>query len=103
MVYDPAQREQENSRLNQYLTERLAFKQILTPKTKESMSALIRTHPTLSANVVTAVGPEGFFLQTPPERDDGNPDTSNGIYVVYATEGPAVVPTGRVSSRAALP
>lgn len=33
-------------------------------------------------NVVTAVGPEGFFLQTPDARDDGDPGTSNGIYVV---------------------
>ncbi len=32
-------------------------------------------------NVVTAVGPQGFFMQTPDARDDADPDTSNGIYV----------------------
>jgi len=32
-------------------------------------------------NVVTAVGPNGFFMQTPPDRSDGDVDTSDGIYV----------------------
>ncbi|MEM8962212.1 MAG: IPTL-CTERM sorting domain-containing protein [Acidobacteriota bacterium] len=32
-------------------------------------------------NVVTAVGTDGFFMQTPAARDDGDPDTSNGIFV----------------------
>ena len=36
---------------------------------------------TTSDNVVTAVGPEGFFIQTPDARADADPDTSNGIYV----------------------
>jgi predicted extracellular nuclease len=36
---------------------------------------------TTADNVVTAVGPEGFFIQTPVGDDDGNPDTSEGIYV----------------------
>ena len=36
---------------------------------------------TTTANVVTAVGSEGFFIQTPDQRDDNNPQTSNGIYV----------------------
>ena len=39
------------------------------------------TTVTTNANVVTAVGAEGFFIQTPDNRDDGNPDTSNGLYV----------------------
>jgi predicted extracellular nuclease len=33
-------------------------------------------------NLVTAVGRDGFFIQTPDARDDGDPDTSNGLYVV---------------------
>lgn len=33
-------------------------------------------------NLVTAVGSNGFFIQTPNARDDGDPDTSNGLYVV---------------------
>jgi uncharacterized protein len=46
---------------------------------------------TTTNNVVTGVGPEGFFIQTPQARDDGNPDTSNGIYVY--TVGVAGLPT----------
>jgi uncharacterized protein len=33
------------------------------------------------ANVVTAIGPQGFTMQTPDARDDNNPLTSNGVYV----------------------
>jgi predicted extracellular nuclease len=33
-------------------------------------------------NVVTAVGRDGFFIQTPDARDDGDSGTSNGLYVV---------------------
>ncbi len=32
-------------------------------------------------NIVTAVGPEGFFMQTPDSRDDADVNTSNGIFV----------------------
>ncbi|NNE05332.1 MAG: hypothetical protein HKN15_06375, partial [Xanthomonadales bacterium] len=32
-------------------------------------------------NIVTAVGPEGFFMQTPDGRADVDVNTSNGIYV----------------------
>jgi hypothetical protein len=32
-------------------------------------------------NVVTAVGPQGFTMQTPDARDDRNTLTSNGVYV----------------------
>ncbi len=32
-------------------------------------------------NIVTAVGPEGFTMQTPDARADASIDTSNGIYV----------------------
>jgi len=46
---------------------------------------------TTNNNVVTGVGPEGFFIQTPQARDDGNPDTSNGIYVY--TVGATGIPT----------
>jgi len=41
-------------------------------------------------NVVTAVGPNGFFMQTPSDRSDGNVDTSDGIYV-FTGSAPAVV------------
>jgi len=32
-------------------------------------------------NIVTAVGTEGFFMQTPDARDDNDINTSNGIFV----------------------
>lgn len=37
---------------------------------------------TTAENIVTGVGPGGFFIQTPPERSDGDDATSDGIYVV---------------------
>lgn len=40
-------------------------------------------------NVVTVVGPEGFFMQTPDVRSDADIDTSNGIYV-YTDSAPGV-------------
>jgi len=40
-------------------------------------------------NVVTAVGPTGFYMQTPAERTDGDPMTSDGIFV-YTGSPPAV-------------
>ncbi len=40
-------------------------------------------------NVVTAVGPDGFFMQTPDARVDADPETSNGIFVFTGT-APAV-------------
>jgi predicted extracellular nuclease len=53
-------------------------------------------------NLVTAVGPEGFFIQTPDARDDGFVDTSNGIYVFTGSaptvaEGDLVNVTGAVT------
>jgi len=40
-------------------------------------------------NVVTARTPRGFFMQTPTERSDGDPATSDGLYV-YLGHEPAV-------------
>jgi len=47
---------------------------------------------TTNNNIVTAVGPEGFFIQTPAARDDANDGTSNGIYVY--TGAPSAVAVG---------
>ncbi|MEN7344197.1 MAG: hypothetical protein AAAFM81_14700, partial [Pseudomonadota bacterium] len=41
------------------------------------LSQTVRT----TGNVVTALGTDGFFMQTPEGRSDGNPDTSDGIFV----------------------
>ncbi len=43
----------------------------------------------VTVGVVTALAPDGFFIQVP---DDGNPDTSNGIFVY--TGGPPTVEVG---------
>ena len=43
-------------------------------------------------NIVTGVGPAGFFMQTPDARADLDGDTSNGIYVF--TGGPPAVAVG---------
>ncbi|MEM7610593.1 MAG: endonuclease/exonuclease/phosphatase family protein [Pseudomonadota bacterium] len=42
-----------------------------------------------SANVVTALAPNGFFMQTPASRSDGNADTSDGIFV-FTDQAPSV-------------
>jgi predicted extracellular nuclease len=39
-------------------------------------------------NIVTAVGPRGFFIQTPSSRADASDATSNGVYVFTNTEPP---------------
>jgi predicted extracellular nuclease len=40
-------------------------------------------------NLVTAVGPQGFFIQTPDDRADASAETSNGVYV-FTNSTPAV-------------
>lgn len=42
-----------------------------------------------SDNVATAVGPDGFFIQTPEARTDGDPETSDGIFV-FTGSAPSV-------------
>ena len=44
-------------------------------------NATVRTND----NIVTAVGPDGFFIQTPDFRADADAATSNGIYVFTST------------------
>lgn len=46
-------------------------------------------------NVVTAVGPRGFTIQTPDARTDSDPDTSDGIYV-FTDSAPTVAVGDRV-------
>jgi predicted extracellular nuclease len=41
----------------------------------------IRKRLTTEDNIVTAIGDRGFFIQTPTERSDNDPATSDGIYV----------------------
>lgn len=42
----------------------------------------LRERVTTENNIVTAVGDVGFFIQTPADRSDGDPATSDGIYVL---------------------
>jgi len=46
-------------------------------------------------NAVTAVAPDGFFMQTPDLRADADPETSNGIFV-FTGGAPAVTVGDRV-------
>lgn len=49
------------------------------------VSPLVGKRVATHANVVTAVGPAGFTIQTPDDRADADPLTSNGIYVFTST------------------
>ena len=42
----------------------------------------LRNRVRLEDNIVTGIGPLGFFMQTPAERSDDNPYTSDGVYVL---------------------
>ena len=52
-------------------------------------SPLIGQLVTTESNIVTAVGPDLFVIQTPDARADADPDTSNGI-IVFTGSAPAV-------------
>ena len=47
-------------------------------------------------NVVTGVGPRGFFMQTPAERIDGDAATSDGLFV-FTSSAPGVSVGDRVT------
>ena len=55
----------------------------------DAVSPLLGKSVLTHGNVVTAVGPQGFTMQTPDARADADPLTSNGIYV-YTGGAPAV-------------
>ncbi|MDH3402392.1 MAG: lamin tail domain-containing protein [Acidobacteriota bacterium] len=57
-----------------------------------AVSPLAGALVTTEDNVVTAVGVDGFFIQTPTSRTDGLVDTSDGIFVF--TGGPPAVAVG---------
>ncbi len=46
-----------------------------------ALSPFASANVSTANNIVTAVGPEGFTMQTPDARADASIDTSNGIYV----------------------
>ncbi|HEX7814663.1 lamin tail domain-containing protein [Dyella sp.] len=52
----------------------------------DQISPLVGKSVKTSANIVTAVGPAGFTMQTPDARDDHDPLTSNGIYVFTSNQ-----------------
>ncbi|HEY9420390.1 MAG TPA: lamin tail domain-containing protein [Thermoanaerobaculia bacterium] len=45
---------------------------------------------TTQDNIVTAVGRDGFFIQTPDSRADASDETSNGVFVFTGSSTPAV-------------
>ncbi len=54
-----------------------------------SASPLVGQVVTTSSNLVAAVGRSGFFIRTPPDRSDGDPATSDGLFV-YTGGDPGV-------------
>jgi len=48
-------------------------------------SPLEGSEVTTPGNIITAIGPEGFFIQTLDGNVDGDPDTSEGIYVHFGS------------------
>ncbi|PXV58278.1 hypothetical protein SAMN04487785_105159 [Dyella jiangningensis] len=53
---------------------------------REQISPLVGKSVITKGNIVTAVGPNGFTMQTPDARADADPLTSNGIYVFTSTK-----------------
>jgi len=51
-----------------------------------------------NGNIVTALDTNGFFIQTPDGADDGDPDTSEGIFV-YTNSAPTVAVGDEVDVR----
>jgi uncharacterized protein len=62
-----------------------------TGTTSPDVGALVGTQN----NIVTALAPNGFFMQTPIERDDNNLASSNGIFV-FTGAAPTVAVGDRV-------
>ena len=48
-------------------------------------------------NVVTGVGPNGFFIQTPDGRADADAQTSNGVFVFTSSTPPTLSPGDEVT------
>lgn len=59
-----------------------------------SASPFVDQIVTTNDNIVTALAPNGFFMQTPGSRDDNNALTSNGIFVFTGTPRPANIAVG---------
>ena len=74
----------------------------------DQVSPLVGKSVKTTGNVVTAVGPQGFTMQTPDARADADPLTSNGIYVFTSSVptvavGDVVNVDARVSNYYQLP
>lgn len=63
------------------------FKEIYQIQGKGDCSPFKGRTVFLKDNIVTAISKNGFFIQTPPQRSDNNPETSDGIFV-YTKEKP---------------
>lgn len=61
---------------------------------RDQVSPLLGKRVATQGNIVTAVGPAGFTMQTPDDRADDDALTSNGIYVF--TSGAPTVKAGDV-------
>jgi predicted extracellular nuclease len=59
-------------------------------------SPLVGQRVTSQDNVVTALAANGFFMQTPPAREDGDPRSSQGLFV-FTSSAPTVAVGDRVT------
>lgn len=59
---------------------------LIVPCTVTANTAMVPV--AIAASVVTAIGPDGFALQTPDAASDNDPATSDGVYVYTGTTTP---------------
>ena len=64
-------------------------------------SPFVGTTLTTRDNIVTGVGPNGFFIQTPDARADANVETSNGVFV-FTSSAPTVAVGAQVDVTATV-
>ncbi|MGI8544757.1 MAG: endonuclease/exonuclease/phosphatase family protein [Aridibacter sp.] len=62
---------------------------------EEILSPLVKKEVTVQG-IVTAIRKSGFYIQTPDDKVDGNPKTSEGIYVFTKDEPSAEIAVGNM-------
>jgi len=72
-----------------FISEHPVIKEIYQIQGKSDYSPFNGKTVFLKNNIVTGVSKNGFFIQTPTQRSDNNPETSNGIFV-YTKSKPKV-------------
>ncbi len=84
----------ENAPLEIHAIQGNTLRSPLAPASGNTVGTVALTE----GNIVTAIGPNGFVIQTPNARADADPLTSQGLYVNTATAPPATLAVGDVVS-----